>query len=83
MRNLLFAVALLAACEQKAAPPVAVERITVDPQAAARLKMRLGPNPAAVLSTERSSSSVTSEDPRRAVHATGFRANVQAPQVQQ
>jgi hypothetical protein len=87
MRNLLFAVALLAGCEQKAAPPappVATERVTIDPQAAARLQMRLGANPTAVISSERASSpSVTNADPRRAVHATGFRANTLAPRVQQ
>ena len=85
MRNLVFAVILLAGCEQKSAPPApsaGVERVTVDPQAAARLKLRLGPNPAAVFSSQ-GPAPATSDDPRRAVHAAGFRANLQAPQVHQ
>ena len=84
MRNLLFAIALLAGCEQKSAPPAppaAVERVTVDPQAAARLKLRLGPNPAALFSSERSSSPSVA-DPRPAAHAVGARASLQPP-VQQ
>lgn len=75
MRSVLFASLLLCACSSRSTAP-AESRIVVDPQAAARLQMRLGKEPAAVFSSEMPS--VGQPDPRRAAHARGFRADVPA-----